>query len=555
MLVQALKFENEIAEYRRSIFVLDNIYGTCITLGAILLFIVLGLTNFLYYIVAIAYLLISLFVFLLLKRNQYQIAVYINITISFIVLAIAILFIGNQYNIHFLFLSLGLSSFIYANNHTLNKIFLIIHCILFCTFALLPSQFLPRTVPNFAIIIVVLFFMSFIYKSMLIFNLYAKTYIMSINNGLIYKSIFENAFDGILNIRQNKLTGEKTSTHNIQLEKILGTKQINNTQQLFEHLTETQPDGNNSREKLQNIIDNLQINNQQKFEFTFKNTPDAHITTELTILKISELLDDFLIFILKDISEQTRQKKTIKKQVKKLQDKNEELKKYIDSNMQLENFAYITSHDLREPLRTISGFARLLERKYIGKLDKTADEYLGYILTSAQNMDALIQDLLLFSRVHNSSEHRVEEIDTEKLLQKIIESIQDTIKETGAIVVYENIPDTIIANESKIQQLFQNLIANAIKFRKKDTIPKVKIAAKSKQKYWEFTIQDNGIGIKDEYFDKIFMIFKRLHTKDEYEGTGIGLSLCKKIIEQHGGEIRLESKIGDGTTFYFTIEK
>jgi len=240
--------------------------------------------------------------------------------------------------------------------------------------------------------------------------------------------------------------------------------------------------------------------------------------------------------------------------VDELNTKNEELKKYIDSNMQLENFAYITSHDLREPLRTISGFANLLEKKYLGKLDETADEYLGYILTSTKNMNALIEDLLIFSRVH-TGEHTIEKIDLDDLLFQVVRSLDGSIKDTGAIVTYENIPETIKANRTKIKQLFQNLISNAIKFRKPDIAPQVIISAKSKGKFWEFIVQDNGIGINEEYFDKIFMIFKRLHTKDQYEGTGIGLSLCKKIVEQHGGEIHPESTVGEGTTFYFTIEK
>ena len=264
-----------------------------------------------------------------------------------------------------------------------------------------------------------------------------------------------------------------------------------------------------------------------------------------------------LLFILaeaRDITDLMLAQKELGVKIDELNIKNEELKKYIDSNMQLENFAYITSHDLREPLRTISGFANLLERKYSDKLDNTATEYLNYIITSTKNMNALIQDLLIFSRAH-TGEHKVEEIQLIDLLEQITKSIGRSIQETDAKIQFKNIPKTISANETKMKQLFQNLISNAIKFRKPDTNPEIIISAKSKGKLWEFAIQDNGIGIKNDYYDKIFMIFKRLHTKNEYEGTGIGLSLCKKIVEQHGGEIYLKSKFGEGTTFYFTIEK
>ena len=292
-------------------------------------------------------------------------------------------------------------------------------------------------------------------------------------------------------------------------------------------------------------------------QFAYPKTPDSvgYITSTAKPIYADNGKD--ILFLLAEsieITELVQSQQALASKVDELNHKNEELKKYIDSNMQLENFAYITSHDLREPLRTISGFASLLEKNYLGKLDETADEYLGYILTSTKNMNALIEDLLVFSRVH-TGEHKVEKLNLDDLLFQVIRSLDSSIQDTGAVVTYENIPEVINANDTKMKQLFQNLIANAIKFRKPDTTPEVRITAKSKGELWEFSVQDNGIGISDEYFDKIFMIFKRLHTKDEYEGTGIGLSLCKKIVEQHGGEIHLESKEGEGTTFYFTIEK
>lgn len=292
-------------------------------------------------------------------------------------------------------------------------------------------------------------------------------------------------------------------------------------------------------------------------QFTYQKTPDAmgHITTTTKPIYTDNGKDIlFLLAESREISDLMQSQDALADKVEELNTKNMELKKYIDSNMQLENFAYITSHDLREPLRTISGFANLLERKYQGKFDSTADEYLSYILASTKNMNALIEDLLIFSRVH-TGEHKVEEIQLNDLLEQITKSISRSIQETDAKIQFKNIPKTIIANETKMKQLFQNLISNAIKFRQPDTQPEIILSAKSKDKFWEFTIEDNGIGINEDYFDKIFMIFKRLHTKDQYEGTGIGLSLCKKIVEQHGGEIQVKSKEGEGTTFTFTIEK
>ena len=307
-------------------------------------------------------------------------------------------------------------------------------------------------------------------------------------------------------------------------------------------------------------------------EKDFKNVAKGnHIINQCTYMKTAEMMGYMsysgkpvyleeggeLLFILaeaRDITALMLAQKELSVKVDELNIKNEELKKYIDSNMQLENFAYITSHDLREPLRTISGFASLLERKYADKLDNTANEYLYYILDSTKSMNALIEDLLIFSQVH-TGEHKVEKLDLNALLQQIMRSLKLSIEETNAKIKLKNIPKTINGNQTKMKQLFQNLISNAIKFRKPDTAPQITISAKPKGNFWEFTIQDNGIGINEEYFDKIFMIFKRLHTKNEYEGTGIGLSLCKKIVEQHGGKIHLESTLGEGTRFNFTIEK
>ncbi len=292
-------------------------------------------------------------------------------------------------------------------------------------------------------------------------------------------------------------------------------------------------------------------------QFAYPKTPDSlgYLTSTAKPIYADNGKD--ILFLLAEsieVTELVQSQQALADKVDELNHKNEELKKYIDSNMQLENFAYITSHDLREPLRTISGFAKLLEKKYIEKLDTTGREYLQYILTSTKNMNALIEDLLVFSQVH-TGDHTIGKINLTALLEQVTQSLNSSIQETNATVQFKNIPKTINANETKMKQLFQNLISNAIKFRKPDIAPQVIISAKSKDELWEFTIQDNGIGIKEEYFDKIFMIFKRLHTKDEYEGTGIGLSLCKKIVEQHGGEIRVESKEGQDTTFIFTIEK
>lgn len=222
------------------------------------------------------------------------------------------------------------------------------------------------------------------------------------------------------------------------------------------------------------------------------------------------------------------------------------------SNKEIEQFAYIASHDLQEPLRTISNYANLFQKKYQGKLDKDADRYLDVINKAAGRMQTLIRDLLDYSRIGMDKD--ATEIDCNLLLKDILNDMAVGIAESKALI---NIGELPIVNGylSGLKSLFQNLISNAIKFRKSDECHVVSIIAKQKGQVWVFEIKDNGIGIDKAYFDKLFIIFQRLHTKTEYPGTGIGLAHCNKIVELHGGKIWVESEPGKGSAFYFTIPK
>lgn len=223
----------------------------------------------------------------------------------------------------------------------------------------------------------------------------------------------------------------------------------------------------------------------------------------------------------------------------------------IRSNKELEQFAYVASHDLREPLRTVSSYVQLLESRYKNKLDNDADEFIKYAVDGVQRMDKLINDLLSYSRVRKTDE--IEWVDCSEIVKTVITNIGDIIHENKVQIVVDKLP-TIRSNSLQMTQLFQNLIVNAIKFHGNKP-PKITISAKEREKEWLFSIQDNGIGIDEKYAQKIFVVFQRLHTRNEYEGTGIGLAICKKIVEQHGGKIWFESKTNQGTTFYFTIKK
>jgi signal transduction histidine kinase/ligand-binding sensor domain-containing protein len=226
---------------------------------------------------------------------------------------------------------------------------------------------------------------------------------------------------------------------------------------------------------------------------------------------------------------------------------NEDLK---IKNKDLEQFAYVASHDLQEPLRTTTGFIQLLQKQYKGKIDEKADLYLNFISDASDRMRVLIKDLLDFSRIGTNVE--LQKIDCNLVLQNMLKDINAAIEESKAQVVFTELP-VIIGYPTEIKLLFQNLVINAIKFRKKDVSPLISISARQKQDYWEFAVSDNGIGIEEKYNKKIFDIFQRLHTKDEYVGSGIGLSHCKKIVELHYGKIWLTSTPGKGSTFYFTL--
>jgi len=221
------------------------------------------------------------------------------------------------------------------------------------------------------------------------------------------------------------------------------------------------------------------------------------------------------------------------------------------SNKELEQFAYITSHDLREPLRMITSFLQLIERRYKDQLDADVNEFIEYAVDGAKRLDALIQDILIYSKV--TKKRQLSKVNFNRIIEKVYINLISSINETDAEITYDLLP-TLITDESLMIQLFQNLIANAIKYRSEEK-PKIHISAKKEGYQYIFSVKDNGIGISKKYLEKIFTIFQRLHTNEEYEGTGIGLAIAQKIIHQHNGKIWVESEPGKGSTFYFTIPK
>jgi PAS domain S-box-containing protein len=247
-----------------------------------------------------------------------------------------------------------------------------------------------------------------------------------------------------------------------------------------------------------------------------------------------------VLLSLKDVTETRRAEEKLKQTMEEL----------VRSNTELERFAYVASHDLQEPLRMVTSYTQLLARRYKGKLDPDADEFIGYAVDGATRMQQLINALLDYSRIGTRGKP-FEPTSCEEILNQAIANLQAAIEENGAVVTHGHLP-TVMADATQMVQLFQNLISNAIKFHS-EMKPEVHVGAERNGTEWIFSVRDNGIGIDPQYFDRIFVIFNRLHNRQEYPGTGIGLTICKKIIERHNGRIWVESQPGNGATFYFTI--
>jgi PAS domain S-box-containing protein len=235
----------------------------------------------------------------------------------------------------------------------------------------------------------------------------------------------------------------------------------------------------------------------------------------------------------------------------------EELEQYAAklerSNEELEQYAYVASHDLQEPLRMVGSYLGLLERRYKDQIDKDASDFIFYAVDGAKRMQILINDLLSYSRVSTRGKP-FEVVNCRDLINNILKNLEVSIKESGATITLGRLPDQFVVDKTQISRLFQNLTGNALKFCK-NRKPEIEISAEDDGNRWVFVVKDNGIGIEPEYFEKIFIIFQRLHGKKDYIGTGIGLAICKKIVLRHDGEIWVNSELGKGSTFHFTIPK
>jgi PAS domain S-box-containing protein len=283
---------------------------------------------------------------------------------------------------------------------------------------------------------------------------------------------------------------------------------------------------------------------QARFEKRYLRRDGSVVWCDLAIALVRDAagMPLYEIAVFDDITER-------KKSEAALHAAHEELKR---SNAELEQFAYVASHDLQEPLRMVASYTQLLARRYDARLDQDAREFMSYIVDGATRMKQLIEDLLAYSRVGTKG-HEFKPVALEVPLRRALFNLRAGIEEAGAAVTYDPLP-TVQGDEVQLGQLWQNLIGNALKFRS-GSVPRIHLGVTDSPEEWTIEVRDNGIGIEPQYFERIFMVFQRLHNKGEYPGTGIGLAICKKVVERHGGRIWVESRAGEGTSFHFTLPK
>ncbi|MCA6457391.1 MAG: PAS domain-containing protein [Chitinophagaceae bacterium] len=297
------------------------------------------------------------------------------------------------------------------------------------------------------------------------------------------------------------------------------------------------------------LADPSQLYWEDEYRFMKKDGQYAYVFDRGYIIRDENGIATRVLGATRDITERKKSEALLLELNTRLKQRADEL---AASNVELERFAYIASHDMQEPLRMITSFLQLFKKKYEDQIDETAEQYIHFAMDGADRMKKLIMDLLEYSRV-GSNKDNFSEVDTNVLLKEVVNVFMGRIDEMKATVVVGDLP-SVTANRIQIFQLFQNLLGNALKYHSGQS-PLIEINGKEEATHYLFSVKDNGIGIKPIFFEKIFVLFQRLHHKNEYSGTGIGLSICKKIVERHGGKIWVESEPGKGSCFYFTISK
>ncbi len=356
-------------------------------------------------------------------------------------------------------------------------------------------------------------------------------------SGAKYRGLLEAAPDAMVVVNQ----GGEIVLLNLQAEKQFG---YHRDELLGQKVKRIIPEGFAERliaDALRSTADALAQQIDTGIELTGRRKDGSEFPIEIMLSPLQSAEGVLVTAAIRDITERKRSEEQLVKMVGELKRSNDEL----------QQFAYVASHDLQEPLRMVASYTQLLAKRYKGRLDSDADEFIAYAVDGANRMQGLIQDLLAYSRAGTGGKdlHR---ISSEEALKEALTNLRATIEESGAVVTHDSLP-AITSDDTQLTLVLQNLVGNAIKYRGADA-PRVHVSAtKNGGNEWIFSVRDNGLGIDPQYFDRIFVLFQRLHGREEFKGTGIGLAICKKMLERLGGRIWVESQPGTGSTFYFAL--
>ena len=366
-----------------------------------------------------------------------------------------------------------------------------------------------------------------------------------------FKGIFQASFDAIL-------------VYDFKQQRILNVNK--RAEQLFmfsaqEFLTLKLKDliqlSTSLKEHLLPNPDKLQIQKYNIFEeATGMKKNGESFDCEFTIGQLPNSRESFSVVAVKDISRRKIAERNLENRIEEIKEKNDKLEKYVASNLELQNFVYVASHDIKQPLRTIKSFSQLIKKRLEknAEQDATVKEYLDFIISGSLNLESMIHNLLEHSKVNKVGDFTFQPVNVSNIIEQVKLALTEQIKDNNAKIILDNLP-VIFAESTRMSQLFQNLISNAIKFRKESEPCLINIRAHSEECHWTFSVSDNGVGIPEAKKELVFDLFTQLNPKGAYEGYGIGLSICKKIVEIHEGKIWIESTLGLGTTVYFTIKK
>ena len=352
----------------------------------------------------------------------------------------------------------------------------------------------------------------------------------------IYEEVFHSGPDAIVVVNT---AGQIIMTNN-RVKQVFGYSKDELRGQMIETLIpdRLKPSHVNHRDHYSRQPVARQMGSSQELVARKKDGSEFFVEISLSPIVIGG--EKLVLAAIRDVTEKIQMNQRLQQSLATIEQKNKEL----------EQFAYVASHDLKEPLQTIMSLVGLLSKEFDGHLNENASEYIRLITHTSERMSKLIKDLLDYSRV--GQELTIEEVDCNKLVASVLSDMSAFIMRNNAVIETGDLP-AVFSSPTELRQLFQNLISNAVKFQKPDVQPRVVIKAVLKGKQWQFSVSDNGIGIDKESQEKIFQIFTRLHSRAEYEGTGIGLAQCQKIIDTFGGRIWVESQPGSGSTFYFTL--